>query len=575
MNQNPKKAARSKHPEGDLGATAVVGDALPPHSVEAEEAVLACVFLGPEESMSECEERGVAESWFYLVAHRLIWTALAGLYGEGRPIDVVTAMQWLKDRGGLEQCGGLEVLAPLPDKVASAASLPYYLDIVREKWTRRRILANALEAMAAARDEQNEIGRVIADTERAALALSEDNTGHAEQKLRELVLANIDDLENYHRGSAQITGLTMGLSYADKVTGGLGGENGNLILIGARPGTGKTSLGNDLLLHAALNHQWFKAVTLEEFRRRHPAIQTDPNLLPEGYTLADVMPDGYVMARDGSVAFERHTGIPCVFFSLEMTAKRLVRRMLFQHSGSDLQRFRTGFAHAEDFKKIGDSAMKLGKADIWIDDTSRLTMDMFKARCRRMVRQYGIKLIVVDYVQIIMPERARGQRPDRVTEMEEISSQLRALGKELNVPLVVLAQLNRDVAKAEKWRPPQMTDLANCDALARDADVIMLLYEARLKEEKEEIWDTQWREMARRAGVDAAGDWSKKFKRIDLLVDKNRDGMTGNCELVFECSSTHFHDYGDWQKKHGLKALAAGEAKRLGPDRGELDTGGE
>jgi replicative DNA helicase len=543
---------------------------LPPHSIEAEQGVLACVFLSPDIGMSECEERAVSEEWFYDLKHRGIWLLLAGMYAKGETLEVATVFQRAREANQLGDIGGIEYLATLPDKVPSVHVLDFHLNTVREKWTRRCILQIAAGMTNGAYDESTDLETGIVEMEKLVLGLSEEASGQAEKHIRELVLENINRLEDYHRGSAQITGLTTGLSYLDKVTGGLGDENGNYICVAARPGTGKTSIALDFVLHAALNHVWWTAISLLELKARvqkeFPGEELPAN--PENWPL----PAGHTLAKDGSCGFESHKGIPCAFFSLEMTAARLVRRAMFQHSGSDLQRFRTGYANGDDFKKLGQSASALGNANIWVDDTSRLTVDMFKARARRLVRQHGIRMFALDYIQLMKSIRARHQRPDRTAELEEISGELRALSKELNVPLIILGQLNRDVERGDRWREPRSSDIKNCGAIEQDADVIMLLYKPKLDAEQEDAWTEQQAVVSSREKQASGRDWSKNYRRINVLVDKNRDGLTGPAELVFDGSSTHFHDYGDWLKKHGLREPAAGEPKRPEPEDRRPDT---
>jgi len=580
------RSARRKKPRGDQAAPDEPRQL--PHSLEAEQGVLGCVFLDVNECMSQCEERGVKPEWFYDLRHQIIWMALKSLYDEGAAIDVITVQEWLKGHGGVEQVGGIAYLAGLPDTTPSAANVEFYLAIVREKERLRRLIRDCTDIVGMVYSHEGEgIDDIIAQHERNALALSEESSGRSEKHIKEVTLTVVDRFEShYTRGHAQMTGMTTGLSYFDKVSGGLGGENGHYIVLAGRPGDGKTSLALLFLMHAAMQHVWFSPVKLEELAARIKKelmtneLPADPQEWP--------LPDGFVLAKDGSCGFERHTGIPCAFFSLEMTSERLVERMLFQHSGSDLQRFRTGFANGADFAKLGKAAAAVAHSTIWLDDTPRLNMDMLKARARRMVRQYGIKLFVVDYIQLLKSIRHRHQRPDRVAELEEISAEFQALGKELGVDFIILAQLNRDVAKGDRFRAPEPSDIKSCGAIEQDADQIILLYRPKLSEDERDFWEDCCRSVRVQAvraenpgwtpeEVNAEADkkdWSKRFRRVNARIGKNRYGMEGDVELVLDGSSTHFHDYGDWLKEHGLRAPAAGEAKRPEqPDLGDDPAG--
>lgn len=528
-------------------------DRLPPHSVEAEQGVLGCLLLAPEDGFSECGERNLTGEWFYDLRHRTIWEVLHEMHEAVPPvaIDVITVQQTLRQRNELESIGGLAYLATLPDAVPSAANLAYYLEILWEQWLLRRTVALGTEMVARCYARTGEKGAPPIDVSalmdqigRDALALGETVGGHADVGVKELVLQNVEQLEGYHRGTAQLTGLTTGLAYVDKVTGGLGGENGNFIVVAARPGMGKTSIGLDFLLHVALDAEWFTPLSLAEAERRGV----------DGQKIR--------LSKDGTTAFERQRGRPAAFFTLEMSPMRLVRRMLFQRSGADLHRFRTGFANGEDFARLSKASAEIALGPIRIDGTKRLTIDLLKARCRRLARQHGIKMFVLDYLQLMKTDRRRYRTPDRVAEMEEISGEIAALSCELDVPFFILAQLNRELEKAERKRAPQLSDIKNCGAIEQDADVVMMLWEPKLSETKQEQWDA-----AREQAFGKGEDWSQIVRRVNLLVEKNRDGATGDCELLFHKKNTHFQDYNEWLKRHGLKALAKGE-------RGDKDEGG-
>lgn len=542
------------------------GDRLPPHSPESEQGVLGCVFLSPHEVMSVCLEAGVKADWFYDLRHQVIWACFAEMYDGGKALDVITVQQKLKDQQQLESVGGIAYLATLPDTVPSAANLSFYLKIVREKDVLRRMIRNCIDTVDRIYTHEGEIDPIIEEHQMRALALTEERGGSAEIHIKPLVLENINRLEDYHRGAAQTTGLLTGLPYVDKMTGGLGGENGNDIVVGARPGLGKTSLGLDFTCYAALDSVSYTALSLEAL-----AQQLGDKVVNAALVGEQVLPEKFVFSKDRTTAFEKHKGIPTAFFTLEMSALRLVRRMMFQRSLSDLQRFRTGFAQGEDFVKLAGAAKELARAQIWIDPTKRLTIEMLKARVRRMFRQYGIRLFVLDYLQLMKSDRRHYKPADRVQEMEDISGEIAALGNELNVPILSLAQLNRDSEK-EPNRPPRLSDLKSAGAIEQDADVVMLLYRPTYKKDdpRAEFWDEA---RAKVFGGRNERDWSAAPQRVNLMVEKNRDGLTGPCELIFHRSSTHFEDYNEWLKRHGLKAPAAGEKRLDLPSEEEFDRG--
>lgn len=552
----PAKKTRSKRSEylpDENEARALSGDFVAPHSIEAEQRVLGCVLLNAEVAMSECEEAGLSAEWFHHLPHRILWEALGALYNDGAVVDPMTLFQKLKEQGTLLEVGGLEYFAGFPDQIGNSGAIGHWLGIVREKWTRRRMMRIARGMLNGAADESTDLEEGIALSQREVQALSESASGQAEVHIKSLVLECIDQFQNHYvRGYPQIDGYTTGLSYFDKVSGGVGGENGKYPVIAARPGAGKTSLEFQLVRQIAMKHQWYSPVALDAMREKFGG-----ELIAAAIKGEAELPEGFLLAKDHSTGFERHFGVPCVFSSMEMTGRQLTGRGLFQEAEADLQRFRTGFARQEDFDKLFKAAHRLGNAPIWIDETAQLDIDTFKARVRRLKRQYGIKLFALDYIQLMKIRRERGARIDRVAELEEISGQIRALGKDEQVTIIVAAQLNRDVTKGDRWREPQASDIKNCGAIEQDADQIMLLYKPKMDADTEELWLDQVK------AVQGEEDWSHRLYRVNCLFDKNRYGISGKkIELVFDGACTLFHDYGDWQKRHGIKELAAGESPK-------------
>lgn len=530
-----ERAAAAVAQAAEPHRAAVVADRKVPHDVEAERATLGCVLLAPEECLSTCEERGLAEPWFHLVQHQNIWRGIMWLRTEGKPIDVFTLFSWIRNESAGAESQALAYLSDLPNAVSSTVNLPAYLDTLFEKWTRRRIISNAKAELDGAFDEAKPLEPLIAEHQQRALALSEETTTATERSIRELLQEVVTEAEDYHRGSAQITGMvTTGISYLDKILCGLGGANGNYAVLAARPGIGKTSLALDIARHVALTHVVWEQVKDEA---GNPIVDT---------------------VGEGDEARERYRmtsrkGLPVGIFSLEMRDRRLVRRMLFQQSKADLQRFRNGFANGADMVKLATGVAQLNRGKIWIDDSGRTSIEKIKAKARRWHRQYGVKLFILDYLQLVQPAKRSG-RPDRVQEMTDISGELQALGKELDACWLVLAQLNRDFEK-EPNRLPRMSDLKDCGAIEQDADVIMFLYSPLLKDDQKEFTDSVLEKYFGK-------DWAAQPKRVNALVAKNRDGEDGVCEMLFVKNSTHFMDWNEWLKEKGEKKLAMGERPR-------------
>lgn len=508
-------------------------DRLPPHSTEAEQGVLGCALLAPVDVIAECQARRLEPGHFYDLRHQQIFHAITTLYDAGTPVDIITLHEWLKGKGLVEAVGGLGYMAALPDAVPSAANLDYYLQIVREKFVLRRLIAGCTEVVARAFEHTGEVDTLLDEFQRDALRLTE---GVGEQRVltvKGALPGVLDDLEDgYHRGGAQIKGLTTGLAYLDKILCGMGGKHGNFIVLAARPGVGKSALGMQIAAHAALNFKWFTPVVGADGK-----VETDEH---------------------GKTKWQAHTGIPVGVFSLEMSAEELVKRLLFLHSGVDAQRFKTGFALKEDFERLGESSKKIGKAPIYIDEDDSLTIDALMARARLMVRQFGIKLFIVDYIQCLQVAQKRF-RQDRVQEMAEISNGLRRLGKQLGVPFIVLAQMNRDFAKEKGIRTPRLEDLRDSGSIEQDAHVVMFLYEDDSGGEKGK---KEFEDELKAVLGEQRGDWSATPRKMRLLVAKNRHGMSNkDSKLIFDGSCTRFEDYFEWRKNHGLQDRAKGDPK--------------
>ena len=542
----PKGRRRGK-PELD---PAKLANQLPPHAAEAEPAVLGCVLVSQQDAatvMNTCEERGVTAQWFYDLRYQTAWVAMAAMHGEGKPIDTVTLQQRLKDEGHLEELGGLAELMRWPGLVPSAANVEYYLELLEEKWLLRSVAKTGTgmvaEVYSVEAGEPTSARQVLARAEQEILRLGEEGQRTNERAIKAILWDVIQELEDYHRGHAQIRGISCGLEYFDKLAGGIGGKNGYQWVIAARPGVGKTSFAMQWAEYAALEYVWWDPVLQKE--------EATGKLKP----IIDVDGEGNQRIR-----CERRVGVPVGVFSLEMTATSLVQRMIFSRARADLQRWRTGYATSADLKPLEVAVGELGKGTVFIDDVGRCTIESLRAKARRMHRQHGIKLFVVDYLQLLRSGRQR--RDDRVQELTEISGDLFALGKELGVPFLILAQMNRDFEK-EPNREPRLSDLKDCGAIEQDADLVGFLHYPKLTKEKEEQWDLVRR---RRYGE----DWSKAPSRVNLLVSKYRHGPSGKpAELLFERSSTRFLDYYVWLKSEGEMQPALGEQGRY-PKEGKI-----
>jgi replicative DNA helicase len=461
-----KKARRKK---AGFSEAAPKLDRLPPHSIEAEQGVLGCVFLSPPECLGECIEKFKSgPEVFYDLRHQLIYETLVGMFVDRVVVDVITLQQRLKDRQQLEQVGGIAYLASLPEMVPSAANLAYYLDIVLEKYILRKMIQTCTGVVGRVYEHEGEVDALLDEVERDILRISEARVEGKTDRIKDLVKKAIAMIEDFHNRQGMLTGVGTGFADLDKMTSGLHG--GEMVVIAARPSMGKTSLAMNIAEHVSLDLK-----------------------------------------------------LPVGVFSLEMNSESLVFRMLCSRSRVNLRNVRDGFLAERDFPKLTGAASKLANAPLFIDDTSGMSILQLRAKARRMAQQYGIKLFVVDYLQLLHSTARRAE--NRQQEIADISSGIKALAKELDVPVIVLSQLNRDLEK-EKDRKPRLSDLRESGAIEQDADVVCLLYSGKTG--------------AGRDDEEAGGTDEQEGVPVNLLIAKQRNGPTGDIHLTFLKSYTRF-----------------------------------
>jgi replicative DNA helicase len=457
-----KRARRRKAPLSEQTKL----DRLPPHSPDAEQGVLGCVLLSPNDCMGECIEKFKSgPEVFYDLRHQTIYNALAAMYDTREAIDLITLQQRLKNNQLLDEVGGIAYLASLPDKVPSSANLSYYLEIVQEKYLLRKMIQTCTGVVSRVYEHEGEIDALMDEVERDILRISESRVQSNTSTIKELVKKAINTIEDFHQRQGLLTGVGTGFTDLDKMTSGFHG--GEMIVIAARPSMGKTSLAMNIAEHVAIDLK-----------------------------------------------------LPVGVFSLEMTSESLVLRMLCSRSRVNLRNVRDGFLAERDFPKLTGAAGKLANSPLFIDDSSGLSILQLRAKARRMFQQYDIKLFVIDYLQLLHSTARRAE--NRQQEIADISSGIKALAKELNVPVIVLSQLNRELER-EKNRKPRLSDLRESGAIEQDADVVGLLYKPSSGDDD-----------------DAAMPSEEDAVAVNLLLAKQRNGPTGDVNLTFLKSYTRF-----------------------------------
>ena len=401
---------------------------------------------------------------FYDLRHQVIYELLAEMYDRKEAIDVITVQQRLKDKQQLESVGGIAYLATLPDMVPSAANLSFYVNIVREKHILRKMIATCTDVVSRVYEHEGEVDALVDEVETEILRLSEERVEAQTLMIKDVVHKAIERLEHYHENQGMLTGISSGFVDLDKMTTGMHG--GEMIVIAARPSMGKTSLAMNIAESVAIDQK-----------------------------------------------------LPVGVFSLEMSSESLVLRMLCSRARVNLRNVREGFFSERDFPKITSAAGKLAAAPLYIDDTAGLSILQLRAKARRMWQQYGVKLFVIDYLQLLHSTARRAE--NRQQEIADISNGVKALAKELDVPVIVLAQLNRELEK-DKNRKPRMSDLRESGAIEQDADLIGLLYKPS-------------------SGDDDEGPSTEQESvAVNLLIAKQRNGPTGDVNLTFLKTYTRF-----------------------------------
>jgi replicative DNA helicase len=373
--------------------------------------------------------------------------------------------QRLKDKQLLEQIGGIAYLGQLQDSVPSAANLSYYLEFVREKYLLRKMIQTCTAIVGRVYDYEGEVDQLVDEVERDVLKIAESRVQTGALPTKQLVDKAIGTIENFFSRKGTLTGLATGYADLDRMTDGLHGSE--MIVIAARPSMGKTSLAMNIVEHVVLEQK-----------------------------------------------------LPCAVFSLEMSAEALILRMMCSLARVNLRSIREGFMSESDFPKLTSAAGKLSNSKLFIDDSAGLSILQLRARARRLAQQHDIKLFVVDYLQLLHSTARRSQE-NRQQEISDISSGLKALAKELKVPVLVLSQLNRELER-DKNRKPRLSDLRESGAIEQDADLVGLLYKPNAGDDE-----------------DGAGEEPDGLP-VNLLIAKQRNGPTGDVNLTFLKPYTRF-----------------------------------
>ena len=440
---------------------------LPPHSVEAEQSVLGGLLLN--NTAWDRIADFISESDFYRADHRLIYRHITKLIEATRPADAITVSESLDNTKELETVGGLAYIGALAQNTPSAANIRRYAEIVRERSIMRKLAETATNIADLAYNPMGrEAAQLVDEAESRIFAISEEGA-RARQGFLEMqpvlteVVERIDLLYN-RENQSDVTGVPTGFADMDRMTSGF--QPGDLVIVAGRPSMGKTALALNIAEHVALD-----------------------------------------------------AGLPVGIFSMEMSASQLAMRLLGSIGKLDQHKLRTGRLAEDDWRRLTDAVGRLSEAPIQIDEAAALNALELRARARRLHRQYGqLGMIVVDYLQLMS---ASSQGENRATEISEISRSLKALAKELNVPVVALSQLNRSLEQRPNKRPV-MSDLRESGAIEQDADLILFIY-------RDEVYNPD----------------SPDKGRAEVIIGKQRNGPIGSVMLTFQGEYTRFANFAD------------------------------
>ncbi len=433
---------------------------LPPQNIEAEQSVLGGILI-ENKAINRVMEI-LTEDDFYREAHRKIYSAIINLSERDEPADLITLTNELKRMNQLESVGGASYIASLIDSVPTAANIEYYARIVKEKSILRRLIQTSTEIITQCYEEQGDVEAFLDEAERAIFEISERRIKPSFYPIREIVKSSFKTIERLYEKKELVTGVPSGFKELDQKTAGF--QPSDLIIVAGRPSMGKTAFCLNLAQYAAIEKR-----------------------------------------------------IPVAIFSLEMSKEQLVLRMLCSEAMVEGTRLRTGFLHESDWPKLTLAAGNLSDAPIFIDDTPALSILELRAKARRLNAEHGLGMIIIDYLQLM---RGRSKAESRQQEISEISRSLKALAKELNIPVIAVSQLSRKTEERTGNRP-QLSDLRESGAIEQDADLILFLY-------RDEVYNRS--------------EDNPNRGKAEVIIGKQRNGPTGKIELAYLDKFTTFKD---------------------------------
>lgn len=445
----------------------MIEDRVPPQNIEAEKSVLGAMLLDKDAITTVTEI--ISGDDFYREAHKVIFETMLALHNKHEAVDYITVTDLLRREGKLEDVGGLAYITALGNSVVTAANIKYHAEIVAEKSSLRQLIRVSTEIAAMGYEPSDEINVMLDQAESRILGISNRKKKASFTHIGEILMDSVKSIADMVENTGGLTGIPTGFIDLDKLTSGL--HPSDFIILAARPSMGKTALALNIVQNIAL--------------RAHKKIGGDMR----------------------SVAF----------FSLEMSKEQLVNRMLCAEAGIDSQRLRRGEMFEKDWDSLWAACDAMSKAHIYIDDTPGITVMDMRSRARRLQAEHGLDLIVVDYLQLMQGSGRKNFSGDRQQEVSEISRSLKALARELDVPVIALSQLSRSV-ESRTVKRPMLSDLRESGSLEQDADIVAFLY-------REDYYNAE-----------------TENKHTELIIAKHRNGPVNTVNLFFQKQFTKFVD---------------------------------
>lgn len=428
----------------------LLADRMPPQNIEAEQAVLGAIFLEPS-SLTVASELLIPED-FYRAAHQQIFNVILNLNDKGKAVDLVTVTEELAAAKLLEDTGGVSYLSELAASVPTAANIEYYAKIVEEKSLLRRLIRTATTIASDGYSREDEVESLLSEAEKSILEVAQRKNAGAFHNIKDVLVRTYDNIETIANRVGEVTGIPTGFAELDRMTAGF--QRNDLIIVGARPSVGKTAFALNIAQNVATKAQENVAI-----------------------------------------------------FSLEMGAEQLVMRMLCAEGNINAQNLRTGSLTDEDWGKLTMAMGSLSNSGIFIDDTPGVKIGELRSKCRRLKQEHGLGMILIDYLQLILGDGRSGE--NRQQEVSEISRSLKALARELQVPVIALSQLSRGVEQRQDKRP-MMSDIRESGSIEQDADIVAFLY-------RDDYYDKE----------------SENKDIIEIIIAKQRNGPVGTVQLAF------------------------------------------